>query len=99
MRTPKVMQSCASRVGMSRATAASWDPGLWLYPLMQVHEEMAGDISTEEEDILEDDEGKFYFAKFDCGCEFYVPSTAIKATFNDGLPGDVAPDPPQFSQN
>jgi len=97
MRTSKVMMSCANEVGMSESTAASWDPGLWLYPLMGTHEDTQGNIS--QEDILQDEEGSFYFTEFDCGCSFYVPSTSIKGTYGDGLPGDVDLDEPEFSLN
>jgi hypothetical protein len=97
MITPTIMMSCAKDVGMSEATAASWDPGLWMYPLMGTHENIQGNIS--QEDILEDEEGTFYFTEFDCGCSFYVPSTSIKGTYGDGLPGDVDLDEPEFSHN
>jgi|14BtaG_2_1085337.scaffolds.fasta_scaffold297554_1 hypothetical protein len=96
-KTANVMMSCAKAVGMSKATAKSWDPGLWLYPLMGVHEDMQGTIS--QEDILEDEEGSFYFTEFDCGCSFYVPSTSLKGTYNDGLPGDVDLEEPTVHQN
>ena len=98
MKASKVMMSCAKNVGMSEATAASWDPGIWLYPLMHVHEDTEGSVN--EEDVLEDEDGTFHFAMFDCGCEFYVPSTMLKGTYsNDTLPGDVGLDEPRFSPN
>ena len=97
-KTPKVMMSCALEAGMSEATANDWDPGLWMYPLMGVHEETEGGI--DQEDMLADDDGTYYFAKFDCGCEFYVPSTMLRGTYsNDTLHGDVELDEPEFSLN
>lgn len=99
-RSPKLMLSCAQEAGMSEATAASWDPGLWMYPVMSVHEDIEGNISTTG--TLEDEQGTFYFAEFDCGCKFYVPSTMIRgAHTDDELPGDVevSPDPELLSPN
>jgi len=97
MKTCKVVMSCAKTVGMSEATAKSWDPGLWLYPLMGIHEDTEATIS--QDNRLEDEEGSFYFTEFDCGCSFYVPSNFIKGTYNDGLPGDVDLEEPKVHQN
>ena len=98
MKVSKVMMSCGLEAGMSEATAASWDPGLWLYPLMNTHEDIKGNL--ELEDMLEDEHGKFYFCEFDCGCAFYVPSTSIRGTFtSDTLPGDIPLEEPDFSRN
>ena len=97
MKASKVVLSCGLKAGMSEATAGTWDPGLWMYPLMDVHEDTGGNVRPE--DILEDEEGTFYFCAFDCGCAFYVPSTMVKGTFGDELPGDVELDEPGFSIN
>ena len=98
MKVSIVATACATKVGMSESTAASWDPGLWMYPLMGVHEDSEGNIQPE--DMLQDEEGTYYFCEFDCGCSFYVPSTMLKGTFtNDQLPGDVELNDPKFSRN
>tara|TARA_B100000700_G_scaffold305731_1_gene380078 strand:- start:514 stop:822 length:309 start_codon:yes stop_codon:yes gene_type:complete len=96
---PIVQMSCAQKVGMSEETASNWDPGLWMYPLMSVHEEIGGDV--DEEHSLTDGEGTYLFVNFDCGCMFYVPSSMIKGELSDdSLPGDVELNTPEkFSRN
>jgi len=97
MEIPTITLDCAKKAGMSKSTAQSWDPDLWTYPLMRVHEDMGGEINEAER--IEDEEGGVYLTRFDCGCKFYVPSTMLKGTFGDGLPGEVELDEPEFSVN
>jgi len=97
MEIPTVTLDCAKKAGMSMSTVQSWDPDLWTYPLMGVHEGVVGEINEAER--IEDEEGAVYLARFDCGCKFYVPSTMLKGTFSDELPGDVELDEPGFSVN
>ena len=96
---PVIQMSCAAKAGMSESTASDWDPGLWMYPLMSVHEEISGEV--DEKHTLTDGDGTFLFVTFDCGCMFYVPSEMIKGDLSDdNLPGDVELNTPEeFSLN